>query len=86
MVYQLPCGKVIYLSLDEYLSMSDEDLFFIVSTSIGFSSKNFSYHSKADTFAKDPDVVINDFDFIPDDDVNRDYKFNDNDTDYFEPF
>jgi len=35
MMYQLPSGKVIYLTLEEYLDLSDQDLQDLIGTNIG---------------------------------------------------
>jgi hypothetical protein len=37
MIYQLPNGKIIYISIEVYLSMSDDDLKYINETNIGSS-------------------------------------------------
>ncbi len=35
MNYQLPNGKVIYISIDEYLSMTDEDIQYFIASDYG---------------------------------------------------
>jgi len=35
MLYQLPNGKVIHMSIDEYLSLTDDDVRFLVSVNAG---------------------------------------------------
>ena len=35
MNYQLPNGKVIYISIDEYLAMTDEDIQYFIASDYG---------------------------------------------------
>ena len=45
MIYQLPNGKTVYLSLEEYLNLTDEDVQYLISTGIGASPTNPFYGS-----------------------------------------
>jgi hypothetical protein len=45
MIYQLPTGKIVHLSLDEYLNLTDEDVQYLISTGIGSSPNNPFYSS-----------------------------------------
>jgi hypothetical protein len=40
MNYQLPNGKTVYLTIEEYLSLSDEDIQYLVSLDVGESVLN----------------------------------------------
>jgi hypothetical protein len=46
MIYQLPNGKTVYLSLEEYLSLTDEDIQYLVSTGHGSDPVN-PFHASA---------------------------------------
>ena len=47
MLYQLPNGKVLFLSVEEYLSMSDEELDQLASSGYGeYISPNINFSSK----------------------------------------
>ena len=35
MLYQLPNGRVLYLSIEEYLAISDEELMYLSATQVG---------------------------------------------------
>lgn len=39
-IYQLPNGKIVRLTLDEYLSLSEEDIIYLVSIDYGESAQN----------------------------------------------
>lgn len=45
MIYQLPSGKCIYLSFDEYLNLTKEDIQYLISTGIGSTPSNPFYGS-----------------------------------------
>ncbi len=40
MIYQLPNGKIIRLSIEEYLEITDEDILYLISIDYGESSIN----------------------------------------------
>jgi hypothetical protein len=40
MQYQLPTGKVIYITIEQYLSMTDNDIQYLISTNAGESIHN----------------------------------------------
>jgi hypothetical protein len=45
MIFQLPNGKVIHLSVEEYLHLTDEDIQYLVSTGYGLEPNNPFYSS-----------------------------------------
>lgn len=46
MIFQLPTGKVVYVSLETYLSLTDEDIQYLISTG-GGDSPNNPFHGTA---------------------------------------
>ena len=52
MNYQLPNGKVIYISIDEYLSMTDEDIQYFIASDYGDTVINPFSGSAVDTKKK----------------------------------
>jgi hypothetical protein len=61
MQYQLPCGRVIYMSVEEYLSLSDQELRDIAFS--GYNQEEPNYKSYA---SKQPRKVKNDDDHVED--------------------
>jgi len=58
MIYQLPTGKIVHISLDEYLNLTDEDVQYLISTG-GTGSPNNPFHGShlsKPTGKKDPEV------------------------------
>ena len=45
MIYQLPTGKIVHLSLEEYLNLTDEDVQYLISTGLGSAPNNPFYGS-----------------------------------------
>jgi len=72
MLYQLPTGKTIYISVEAYLSLTDEDLQYIISTGVG-SSPNNPFHGSV---IKKPRIDDDD-DYEPED-TSLDYETDDN--------
>ena len=80
MLYQLPTGKVIYLSLDDYLDLTDEDIQYFISTGLGdqplnpffgSSLNNKSSRDNPKDSIKDIDASDDYIDYSPeDDDIN----------------
>lgn len=74
MLYQLPSGKVIELSVEQYLSLSDNELNEIVRLDIGNTLEN-PFHGSAldgkymayEDMSNDPDVEAELPDISPDD-------------------
>lgn len=66
MNYQLPNGKVVYLSIDEFLAMTDEDIQYLISIDYGDVITNPFSGSAVDTKEKPSD--IRDFSAFPNDD------------------
>lgn len=56
MLYQLVSGKVIYLSLEEYLSLSDRELHEIANSGYGEEPSYKSHFHKKTSAKKDPVV------------------------------
>jgi hypothetical protein len=52
MNYQLPNGKVIYISIDEYLAMTDEDIQYFIASDYGDTVINPFSGSAVDTKKK----------------------------------
>ncbi len=73
MNYQLPNGKVIYISIEEYLSMTDEDIQYFIASDFGetvinpFSGSAVDIKKKASKEPKEENL--------------RDFKGFDNDDD-----
>jgi hypothetical protein len=61
MMFQLPTGKVIYLSVEEYLSLSDEDIQGLIAGNLGdyptsyWEGSVIKKHSKPERVQKDID-------------------------------
>jgi hypothetical protein len=61
MMFQLPTGKVIYLSVEEYLSLSDEDIQGLIAGNLGdyptsyWEGSVIKKHSKPEHVQKDID-------------------------------
>jgi hypothetical protein len=73
MLYQLASGKTIYLSVEAYLSLTDEDLQYILSTGVG-SSPNNPFH---DSVIKKASLADDDDDEEEEDDTSLDYEHED---------
>ena len=81
MNYQLPNGKVIYISIDEYLSMTDEDIQYFIASDFGETVINPFSGSAVDTKKKplkEPEDNLigfndddNDDDFLTDSDIRN---------------
>jgi hypothetical protein len=67
MFYQLPNGKVIYLSIEEYLNLSDEELRLLANSGIGDDAPAAMYYGKQkkEKQIEEPDKSL---DYKPDDD------------------
>lgn len=68
MLYQLPNGKVINLSIDQYLELTNEDIQYMMSIDFGdhiinpFSDSAITQNAKEKYY---------DFDYLPDDDFEN---------------
>jgi len=69
MTYQLPNGKTIYLSIEEYLDLTDEDIQYLISIDYGDTIVNPFSGSAVDT-KKTPSKNRDFSDFIDDDDIS----------------
>lgn len=69
MIYQLPNGKVIHLTVEEYLDLSDQDIQYLMGINAGDYSPSPFYESAIRNKAKkDPDEDIDkSIDYIPED-------------------
>lgn len=67
MFYQLPNGKVIYLTIEEYLNLSDEELRLLANSGIGNDGPSAMYYGKQqkEKEIEEPDKSL---DYNPDDD------------------
>jgi hypothetical protein len=73
MNYQLPNGKVIYISIEEYLSMTDEDIQYFIASDFGETVINPFSGSAVDTKKKpsaEPEEDLRDFTGFSDDGEN----------------
>ena len=68
MQYQLPTGRVIYITIEQYLSMTDNDIQYLISTNAGESIHNPFTRSALDENSTQKQKEY-DFTFIPDDEV-----------------
>jgi hypothetical protein len=84
MLYNLPNGKTIYLTIEEYLSLTDEDIQNFIACKSGVHLSPF-YDSSVDTKSKPEEEF--DLDYIPDD-LKDDHSLCGNanyyDEDYYE--
>ena len=65
MLYQLPNGKVVHLSIEEYLDLNDEDIQYLMSLDFGEHIQNPFTGSAVDQNIKEK---YYDFEFLPEDD------------------
>jgi hypothetical protein len=72
MIYQLPNGKTINISIDAYLSLSDDDLKYLNEMNVGSSSAENPFVT--DEELEDLDLIVDDTDddiyLDSDDEVN----------------
>jgi len=68
MQYQLPNGRVINITIEQYLSMSDSDIQYLLCTNAGESVHNPFTGSALDENTTEKQKEY-DFTFIPDDEV-----------------
>ena len=79
MVYQLPNGKVIYLTIDQFLDLTDDDIQYLTSVNAGEHGGNpFTHSAVVDSETE----KCYDFDFLvddenQDDDMSDDQPFDD---------
>ena len=67
MLYQLPNGKVIYLTIEEYLDLTPEDIQYLVSTGLGEQPHNPFFGSSLNNKTSERDNSF-DIDYTPDED------------------
>jgi len=67
MLYQLPNGKVINISIDQYLNMTDLDIQYLISVSGGEYCANPFTESACIDNAKEKSY---DFEFLPNDEID----------------
>jgi hypothetical protein len=66
MLYQLPHGKVVYLTIEQYLDLTPEDIQYLISTGMGEQPLTpFFGSSLSNTSSK---IKPDDIDYQPDDD------------------
>ena len=44
MIYQLPNGKIVHLTIEEYLDLTEEDIQYLTSVNIGSNTPNNPFH------------------------------------------
>jgi hypothetical protein len=64
-LYQLPNGKTIYLTIEEYLSLTDADVQYLISLNCGDALLDPFYGSAVEKNTKEK---FYDFDYLPNDD------------------
>ena len=64
MLYQLPNGKVIYLSVEQFLELTDQDIQYMMSIDFGDHIVNPFADS---AIIKNQKEKVYDFDYLPDD-------------------
>lgn len=69
MLYQLPNGKVVHLSIEEYLDLTDEDIQYLMSIDYGEHIRDPFIGSAVE---KNTTEKYYDFDYLPIDDENLD--------------
>ena len=80
MVYQLPNGKVVYITLEQYLRMSEDDVRDMVNSGEGFNSgkeKSFADDSVNDDYeaSENDSEYIEEIEILEDTDIKlEDYK------------
>jgi hypothetical protein len=79
MIYQLPTGKIVHLSLEEYLNLTDEDVQYLISTGVGGSPNNPFYSS-----ALSKPSSVKDKTPAEAHDTSIDYKLDNDDVEGFE--
>jgi hypothetical protein len=74
MIYQLPNGKIINISIEAYLRMSDEDLRYINESNFGSSVEDVSPFAVTEDFTDD---VTEDIQFVEEylEDLPEDIEF-----------
>ena len=78
MLYQLPSGKVLYLSTEEYLSLNDKELHEIAHGGYGEDPSYSSYYVKGGKVEKEIQIEneIEDTDYNSEDESFNDIKIN----------
>jgi hypothetical protein len=68
MLYQLPNGKAIYLSLEEYLDLEPEDIQYLISLNLGEQPNDFLFGSviKKGIYKKEEPDFEEGIDYTPD--------------------
>ena len=66
MIYQLPSGRVIEITLEQYLEMSDDDIEFFIAYEVGEYSENPFYASVIKVKTKEDEEEFFDEDDLDD--------------------
>lgn len=90
MLYNLPNGKTIYLTIEEYLNLTDDDIQYLISIKAGNSFNPF-HKSALDNNSKGKANQQINTDYLPDDlkedDISYDHDYLDeNDESYDQDF
>lgn len=72
MLYQLPNGKTIYLTIEEFLSLTDQDIQYLVSVDCGEAILN-PFRGSATVDKSQPEKEY-DFDYLINDEENEPYS------------
>ena len=72
MLYQLPTGKVISLTIEEYLNLTDQDIQFLVSVNAGEYANSPWVGSSIKNKSSNKDYITSDIDYTdPDEDKSH---------------
>lgn len=63
MIFQLPCGRVLYLSTEDYLALSDEEIKAIANNSFGEEISHKMFYGTPVTEVEEEET--HDFDYTP---------------------
>lgn len=78
MQYQLPTGKVIFITIEQYLSMTDNDIQYLISTNAGETIHNPFNKSALDENTSEKQEKLYDFSFIEsDEETTKEISFED---------
>jgi hypothetical protein len=76
MIYQLPNGKVVHLSIEEYLDLTDEDIQYLMSIDYGEHIRDPFLGSAVESNTKEK---YYDFEFLPQDEEDPNDIISDDD-------
>ena len=75
MLYQLPNGKVIFLTIEQFLELSDQDIQFLNSNDFGEYATN---HFTDSAVVENTREKVYDFEYLPNDEIDENIISDDN--------